>query len=66
MEEQVGGFLIGDRAGEILDPVAPIFEAALALAVACGAANTQRFGAGVFDPADVESLMRRVEIVSED
>ncbi|WP_217923544.1 1-phosphofructokinase family hexose kinase [Miltoncostaea oceani] len=41
-------------------------EAALALAVACGAANTQRFGAGVFDPADVESLMRRVEIVSED
>jgi 1-phosphofructokinase/tagatose 6-phosphate kinase len=36
---------------------------ALALAVACGAANTQRFGAGVFDPADVESLMRRVEIV---
>lgn len=37
-------------------------EAALALAVACGAANTQRFGAGVFDPADVESLMRRVEV----
>ncbi len=39
-------------------------EAALALAVACGAANTQRFGAGVFDPSDVESLMRRVEIVA--
>ena len=37
-------------------------EAALALAVACGAANTQRFGAGVFDPADVESLMRRVDV----
>jgi 1-phosphofructokinase/tagatose 6-phosphate kinase len=37
-------------------------EAALALAVACGAANTQRFGAGVFDPADVESFMRRVEV----
>ena len=41
-------------------------EHALALAVACGAANTQRFGAGVFDPADVESLMRRVEIVSDE
>ena len=39
---------------------------ALALAVACGAANTQRFGAGVFDPSDVEALMRRVEVVSED
>lgn len=38
-------------------------EKALALAVACGAANTQRFGAGVFDPADVEPLMRRVEVV---
>ncbi len=41
-------------------------EHALALAVACGAANTQRFGAGVFDPADVESLMRRVEIVGDE
>jgi fructose-1-phosphate kinase PfkB-like protein len=30
--------------------------------VACGAANTQRFGAGVFDPSDVEALMRRVEV----
>jgi 1-phosphofructokinase family hexose kinase len=38
---------------------------ALALAVACGAANTQRFGAGVFDPSDVESLMRRVEVVGD-
>lgn len=37
-------------------------EAALALAVACGAASTQKFGAGVFDPADVEALMRRVEV----
>jgi 1-phosphofructokinase/tagatose 6-phosphate kinase len=41
-------------------------ERALALAVACGAANTQRFGAGVFDPADVESFMRRVEVVADD
>ena len=41
-------------------------DKALALAVACGAANTQRFGAGVFDPSDVEALMRRVEVVSED
>ena len=39
-------------------------ETALALAVACGAANTQRFGAGVFDPSDVEALMRRVEVVA--
>ena len=37
-------------------------EAALALAVACGAANTQRFGAGVFDPEDVEALMRQVQV----
>ena len=41
-------------------------EAALALAVACGAANTQRFGAGVFDPSDVEALMRRVEVVGDE
>ena len=34
----------------------PAAEAALSLAVACGAANTQRFGAGVFDPSDVEAL----------
>jgi 1-phosphofructokinase len=40
-------------------------EAALSLAVACGAANTQRFGAGVFDPSDVEALMRRVEVVAD-
>jgi 1-phosphofructokinase/tagatose 6-phosphate kinase len=37
-------------------------EAALALAVACGAASTQRMGAGVLDPSDVEALMRRVEV----
>jgi 1-phosphofructokinase/tagatose 6-phosphate kinase len=41
-------------------------EAALSLAVACGAANTQRFGAGVFDPSDVEAFMRRVEVVEQD
>jgi 1-phosphofructokinase family hexose kinase len=41
-------------------------EKALALAVACGAANTQRFGAGVFDPADVEAFMRRVEVTADD
>jgi len=41
-------------------------EKALALAVACGAANTQRFGAGVFDPADVEAFMRRVEVVVDE
>ncbi|MGD9697274.1 MAG: 1-phosphofructokinase family hexose kinase [Thermoleophilia bacterium] len=35
---------------------------ALALAVACGAASTQSFAAGAFDPGDVESLMRRVEV----
>ena len=40
-------------------------EAALALAVACGAANTQRFGAGMFDPSDVEALMRRVEVITD-
>ncbi len=37
-------------------------EASLALAVACGAANTQRYGAGVFDPEDVEALMRQVRV----
>ena len=41
-------------------------EKAVALAVACGAANTQRFGAGVFDPADVEAFMRRVEVEVDD
>jgi 1-phosphofructokinase family hexose kinase len=37
-------------------------EAALALAVACGAANTQCYGAGVFAPGDVDALLRRVEV----
>lgn len=37
-------------------------EARLALAVACGAANTLSPGAGVFDLADVESLRRRVQV----
>jgi fructose-1-phosphate kinase PfkB-like protein len=38
-------------------------EHTLALAVACGAANTQRLGAGILDPADVEAYMRQVEVV---
>lgn len=37
-------------------------EDTVALAVACGAANTQRLGAGNFDPADVEVYMRQVEV----
>jgi 1-phosphofructokinase family hexose kinase len=37
-------------------------EATLRLAVACGAANTQTLGAGVFDPADVEAFARQVEV----
>ncbi len=39
-------------------------EAALSLAVATGAANTQQYGAGVFDPDDVPALRRQV-IVEE-
>ena len=34
----------------------------LALAVACGNANTQRMGAGVFDAKDLEALRRQVEV----
>ena len=41
-------------------------EAALALAVACGAASTQRFGAGVFTPGDVGALRRQVEVTPLD
>lgn len=41
-------------------------EAALALAVACGAASTQRFGAGVFTPGDVGALRRQVEVTALD
>ncbi len=37
-------------------------ESRLALAVACGAANTLSPGAGVFDLGDVESLRRRVRV----
>jgi 1-phosphofructokinase family hexose kinase len=37
-------------------------ERALRRAIACGAANTLRLGAGAFDPEDVESFARRVEI----
>jgi 1-phosphofructokinase/tagatose 6-phosphate kinase len=37
-------------------------EPTLRLAVACGAANAQTLGAGVFDPADVEALARQVEV----
>jgi 1-phosphofructokinase family hexose kinase len=37
-------------------------EAALRLAVACGAANTQALGAGVLEPADAEAFARQVEV----
>jgi 1-phosphofructokinase/tagatose 6-phosphate kinase len=37
-------------------------EQALRMAVACGAANTQSLGAGVFDPADMEALARQVVV----
>lgn len=37
-------------------------ETALALAVACGAASTQSFGAGMFTRGDVDALMRQVEV----
>mgnify|MGYP001287766011 CR=1 FL=1 len=37
-------------------------EQALRLAVACGAANTQSLGAGVFDPADVDAFARQVDV----
>lgn len=39
-------------------------QAALRLGVACGAANTQTLGAGVFDPADVEAFARQVEVTA--
>src|SRR5262249_27239580 len=39
-------------------------QAALRLGVACGAANTQTLGAGVFDPADLEALARPVEVTA--
>lgn len=37
-------------------------EEALALAVACGAASTQSFGAGTFSRADVDALTRQVAV----
>jgi 1-phosphofructokinase family hexose kinase len=51
----IGGYLAGLSRGD--DP-----EARLALAVACGAANTLSPGAGVFDGGDVEALRRQVQV----
>ncbi len=51
----LAGFLVGRKRRS-----SP--EDSVALAVACGAANTQRLGAGNFDPADVEVYMRQVEV----
>ncbi len=52
-------FLAGFVSAWLADP-SP--ESTLRRAVACGAANTLRLGAGVFDMDDVESFARRVEI----
>lgn len=41
-------------------------ERCLARAVACGAASTQSFGAGTFLTADVEALLRQVEVTPLD
>src|SRR5262249_28121534 len=38
-------------------------EEALRRAVACGAANTRKLGAGMLDLADVEAFARQVEVV---
>ena len=51
----IGGYLAGLSRGDDL-------EARLALAVACGAANTLSPGAGVFDRGDVEALRRQVQV----
>lgn len=51
----LAGFLVGRKRRS-----SP--EDSVALAVACGAANTQALGAGNFDPADVEVYMRQVEV----
>jgi 1-phosphofructokinase family hexose kinase len=51
----IAGYLAGLGSGD-----AP--EARLALAVACGAANTLSPGAGVFDRADVDALRRQVQV----
>jgi 1-phosphofructokinase/tagatose 6-phosphate kinase len=55
----LAGFLSGWSAKE-----SP--ERALRLALACGAANTQTLGAGVFDAADVEAYARQVEVTRLD
>lgn len=41
-------------------------EQAVRRAVACGAANTLRLGAGALDPSDAEAFARRVEIIEID
>jgi len=51
----IAGYLAGLSRGD-----AP--EARLALAVACGAANTLSPGAGVFDRGDVDALRRQVQV----
>lgn len=51
----IGGYLAGLSRGE---PA----ESRLALAVACGAANTLVPGAGVFDQGDVDALRRQVQV----
>jgi 1-phosphofructokinase family hexose kinase len=51
----IGGYLAALGRGDDL-------ESRLALAVACGAANTLSPGAGVFDSGDVEALRRQVQI----
>ena len=51
----LAGFLVGRKRRS-----SP--EDSVALAVACGAANTQRLGAGNLNPADVEVYMRQVEV----
>jgi 1-phosphofructokinase family hexose kinase len=53
----LAGFLAGRYTGEA-------HEASLARAVACGAASTQSFGAGTFTLADVDALVRQVEVGS--
>jgi 1-phosphofructokinase family hexose kinase len=51
----IAGYLAGLSRGDGL-------EARLALAVACGAANTLSPGAGVFDRGDVDALRRQVQV----
>ncbi len=51
----IGGYLAGLSRGDDL-------ESRLALAVACGAANTLSPGAGVVDSGDVDALRRQVQV----